>query len=169
MRSIPAWYRPCWRWSSPTGGVIRSRRCDGRRSRHGSRPASRPPGDSGWGRHGCGPAEGRGSSPQGTGRTTEGARRPDRDAQFHYINDQVQEFTGAGEPLISLDARMRELLGGLRGHGAGAEVDTVQQRGGGRGLVALVGARRRARISVVRHRGHHWRRSCTASLPQTGT
>lgn len=40
-----------------------------------------------------------GFSLQGTSRKTEGARHPDRDAQFHYINGQVQEFTGAGEPV----------------------------------------------------------------------
>lgn len=52
-----------------------------------------------------------GFSLQGTSRTTEGARHPDRDAQFHYINGQVQEFTGAGEPVISVDAKKKEVLG----------------------------------------------------------
>lgn len=52
-----------------------------------------------------------GFSLQGTSRTTEGARHPDRDAQFHYINGQVREFTGAGEPVISVDAKKKEVLG----------------------------------------------------------
>jgi len=52
-----------------------------------------------------------GFSLQGTSRTTEGARHPDRDAQFHHINGQVREFTGAGEPVISVDAKKKEVLG----------------------------------------------------------
>lgn len=52
-----------------------------------------------------------GFSLQGTNRTTEGARHPDRDAQFHYINGQIQEFTGAGDPVISVDAKKKEVLG----------------------------------------------------------
>src|SRR4029453_8728414 len=34
-----------------------------------------------------------GFSLQATSRTSEGARHPDRDGQFHYINDRVEEFT----------------------------------------------------------------------------
>lgn len=52
-----------------------------------------------------------GFSLQGTSRTTEGARHPDRDAQFHYISGRVQEFTGAGQPVISVDAKKKEVLG----------------------------------------------------------
>jgi hypothetical protein len=42
---------------------------------------------------------------QGTCRTTEGARHPDRDAQFRYVNDRVQEFTADGQPVISVDTK----------------------------------------------------------------
>ncbi|WP_405021744.1 ISAzo13 family transposase [Kitasatospora sp. NBC_00070] len=52
-----------------------------------------------------------GFSLQGTSRTTEGARHPDRDAQFHYINDRVKEFTAAGQPVISVDTKKKEVLG----------------------------------------------------------
>jgi Rhodopirellula transposase DDE domain len=52
-----------------------------------------------------------GFSLQGTSRTTEGARHPDRDAQFRYINDQVKEFTAAGQPVISVDTKKKEVLG----------------------------------------------------------
>jgi hypothetical protein len=45
-----------------------------------------------------------GFSLQGTSRTIEGARHPDRDAQFDYINDRAKEFTAVGEPVISVDA-----------------------------------------------------------------
>ena len=46
-----------------------------------------------------------GFSLQGTSRTTEGARHPDRDAQFRYINGQVKEFTAAGQPVLSVDTK----------------------------------------------------------------
>jgi hypothetical protein len=52
-----------------------------------------------------------GFSLQGTSRTTEGARHPDRDPQFRYINDQVKEFTAAGQPVISVDTKKKEVLG----------------------------------------------------------
>ena len=49
-----------------------------------------------------------GFSLQGTSRTTEGARHPDRDAQFHYINDQVKAYLADGQPVISVDAKKKE-------------------------------------------------------------
>ena len=68
-----------------------------------------------------------GFSLQGTSRTTEGARQPDRDAQFGYINAQVKEYTGAGQPVISVDAKKKEVLGeyaviGREWHRAGEPV-----------------------------------------------
>ncbi|MCC5474464.1 ISAzo13 family transposase [Streptomyces barringtoniae] len=59
-------------------------------------------------------------------RTIEGARHPDRDAQFRYINDRVCEFTQAGEPVISVDTK-KEVLGdyavaGREWHRAGQPV-----------------------------------------------
>jgi transposase len=52
-----------------------------------------------------------GFSLQATSRTSEGARHPDRDAQFHYINDRVEEFTAAGQPVVSVDTKKKEVLG----------------------------------------------------------
>jgi len=68
-----------------------------------------------------------GFSLQGTSRTTEGARHPDREAQFGYINAQVKEYTGAGQPVISVDAKKKEVLGeyaviGREWHRAGEPV-----------------------------------------------
>jgi hypothetical protein len=60
-----------------------------------------------------------GFSLQGTSRTTEGARHPDRDAQFRYSNGQVKEFTAAGQPVISVDTKNKEVLGEQRGGRAG--------------------------------------------------
>ncbi|MFJ2722600.1 ISAzo13 family transposase [Streptomyces sp. NPDC087437] len=59
-----------------------------------------------------------GFSLQGTSRTTEGARHPDRDAQFHYINDRIKEFTAAGQPVISVDTKKKEVLGNYAVAGA---------------------------------------------------
>jgi hypothetical protein len=52
-----------------------------------------------------------GFSLQATSRTSEGARHPDRDAQFRYINDRVEEFTAAGQPVVSVDTKKKEVLG----------------------------------------------------------
>ncbi len=52
-----------------------------------------------------------GFSLQGTSRTTEGARHPDRDAQFRYINAQVTAYLADGQPVISVDAKKKETLG----------------------------------------------------------
>src|SRR4029450_6842813 len=52
-----------------------------------------------------------GFSLQATSRTSEGARHPDRDGQFHYINDRVKEFTAAGQPVVSVDTKKKEVLG----------------------------------------------------------
>ncbi|MCH0563897.1 ISAzo13 family transposase [Streptomyces sp. MUM 2J] len=54
-----------------------------------------------------------GFSLQANAKTLEGDQHPDRDAQFHYINDQVKVFQAAGEPVISVDAKKKEMLGQL--------------------------------------------------------
>jgi hypothetical protein len=63
-----------------------------------------------------------GFSLQGTSRTTEGARHPDRDAQFHYINDQVKAFLADGQPVVSVDAKKKETLGATRSSEASGTV-----------------------------------------------
>src|SRR6202050_1794703 len=44
-------------------------------------------------------------------KTKEGGKHPDRDAQFEYINAKVHEFQAADQPVISIDAKKKELLG----------------------------------------------------------
>jgi Rhodopirellula transposase DDE domain len=44
-------------------------------------------------------------------KTKEGGKHPDRDAQFEYINAKVEEFHAADQPVISIDAKKKELLG----------------------------------------------------------
>ena len=48
---------------------------------------------------------------QGTRQTLEGAAHPDRDAQFRYINRCVKVFQRAGQPVISVEAKKKELIG----------------------------------------------------------
>ncbi|CAM5582954.1 ISAzo13 family transposase ISFsp13 [Streptomyces violaceorubidus] len=54
---------------------------------------------------------------RGAGGTTEGARHPDRDAQFRYVNSRVREFADAGQPVISVDARKAPTPGDRAGAG----------------------------------------------------
>ena len=54
---------------------------------------------------------------QANRKTREGASHPDRDAQFHYINDQVKAALAAGEPAISVDTKKKELVGDFKNGG----------------------------------------------------
>jgi hypothetical protein len=54
---------------------------------------------------------GLGYSRQGTRKTKEGASHPDRNAQFEYINQQVQAFQRRRQPVVSVDAKKKELVG----------------------------------------------------------
>src|SRR6266705_5210046 len=48
---------------------------------------------------------------QGTRKTLEGAAHPDRDAQFRYINRCVKVFQRSGQPVSSVDAKKKALVG----------------------------------------------------------
>jgi hypothetical protein len=52
-----------------------------------------------------------GFSLQGTRKRLEGAQHPDRDAQFRYINDLAGQYLAAGDPVISVDTKKKELVG----------------------------------------------------------
>jgi Rhodopirellula transposase DDE domain len=52
-----------------------------------------------------------GYSLQGTSKQKEGAQHVDRDAQFRYINDTAVAFMGENQPVISVDAKKKELIG----------------------------------------------------------
>jgi hypothetical protein len=58
-----------------------------------------------------------GFSLQGNSRVLEGADHPDRDAQFRYINDQVKAHHANGDPVISVDAKKKEQVGGYHQQG----------------------------------------------------
>jgi hypothetical protein len=52
-----------------------------------------------------------GYSLQGTSKQKEGRQHVDRDAQFGYINSTAGSFLRAGEPVISVDTKKKELVG----------------------------------------------------------
>src|SRR5690348_5214220 len=52
-----------------------------------------------------------GFSLQGNAKTLEGTRHPDQDAQFRYISEQARAHQGAGDPVISVDTKKKELIG----------------------------------------------------------
>jgi hypothetical protein len=41
----------------------------------------------------------------------EGTARPDRDGQFRYLHGLAAEFTTAGDPVISVDTKEKEMVG----------------------------------------------------------
>jgi transposase len=47
----------------------------------------------------------------------EGKQHPDRDAQFEYINAQVEAFQRDGQPVISVDTKKKELVGPFKNAG----------------------------------------------------
>ncbi len=58
-----------------------------------------------------------GYSLQGNRKNREGGSHPDRDAQFRYINRQVVRFQRAGQPVISVDTKKKELVGDFKNAG----------------------------------------------------
>jgi transposase len=58
-----------------------------------------------------------GYSLQANRKTIEGASHPDRNAQFEYINRQVRACVRAGDPVISIDTKKKELVGNFKNGG----------------------------------------------------
>jgi len=58
-----------------------------------------------------------GFSLQANVKVREGRQHPDRDAQFHHINATVKAALDAGEPVISVDTKNKELVGDFRNGG----------------------------------------------------
>jgi transposase len=52
-----------------------------------------------------------GFSLQGNAKTIEGKQHPDRDGQFRYINEQVKQHQAAGDPVVSVDTKKKEVVG----------------------------------------------------------
>jgi Rhodopirellula transposase DDE domain len=58
-----------------------------------------------------------GYSPGANQKTLEGSEHPDRNAQFEHLNGAVQQQLWAGEPVISVDTKKKELVGPFRNGG----------------------------------------------------
>jgi transposase len=61
-----------------------------------------------------------GYSLQATAKVVEGAQHPDRNEQFNYINRLAGERIAAGEPVVSVDCKKKELVNGRKAN-AGRE------------------------------------------------
>jgi transposase len=58
-----------------------------------------------------------GYSLQANRKTTEGSSHPDRNAQFEFINTRCLEQQAAGNPVISVDTKKKELVGDFKNGG----------------------------------------------------
>ncbi len=58
-----------------------------------------------------------GYSLQAPAKENEGAQHADRDAQFRHLNAQVEAHLGAGQPVISVDTKKKEVVGNLKNGG----------------------------------------------------
>jgi hypothetical protein len=59
-----------------------------------------------------------GFSRQHNRKTDEGSKHPDRNAQFEYISTQVAAALAAGQPVISVDTKKKELIGNYKNTGS---------------------------------------------------
>jgi hypothetical protein len=59
-----------------------------------------------------------GYSRQVNRKTKEGSRHPDRDGQFQHINRQITTLQAAGQPVISVDTKKKELIGEYKNGGS---------------------------------------------------
>ncbi|MFF5557286.1 ISAzo13 family transposase [[Kitasatospora] papulosa] len=58
-----------------------------------------------------------GFSLQANAKKLEGSQHPDRDAQFRYLNEQARNYRDAGQPVISVDTKKKELVGDFKNSG----------------------------------------------------
>jgi transposase len=54
---------------------------------------------------------------QSNQKTIEGAQHRDRNAQFNYLHDQIEDYLKAGQPVISVDTKKKELVGPFKNAG----------------------------------------------------
>ena len=76
---------------------------------------------------GCSPILG--FSLQGNTKVLEGNQHADRDAQFRYLHGQVTEHAAAGQPVISVDTKKKELVGDLQERWQGIPSDEITGTG----------------------------------------
>jgi hypothetical protein len=58
-----------------------------------------------------------GYSLQSNRKTREGGKHPDRNAQFEHINAKAKSFQKTGQPVVSVDAKKKELVGDFKNGG----------------------------------------------------
>lgn len=58
-----------------------------------------------------------GYSLQANTKVREGTNHPDRKIQFHYLNEQAETFLTQGLPVVSMDAKKKELVGEFKNPG----------------------------------------------------
>ena len=58
-----------------------------------------------------------GYSLQANRKTLDGPQHPDRDAQFRYINEQVRRCQELGQPAVTVDTKIKELVGDFKNGG----------------------------------------------------
>jgi hypothetical protein len=54
---------------------------------------------------------------QGNSKSKEGSDHPDRDAQFRHISETASLYLAAGDPVISVDTKKKELVGHFKNNG----------------------------------------------------
>ena len=64
-----------------------------------------------------------GYSLQANAKVTEGRQHPDRDAQFHYLNEMADTFIDDDQPVISVDTKKKELIGDYANGGSEWELE----------------------------------------------
>ncbi len=69
-----------------------------------------------------------GYSLQANAKVTEGRQHPDRDAQFHYLNEMADTFIDEDQPVISVDTKKKELIGDYANGSAEWEPEGQPQR-----------------------------------------
>jgi Rhodopirellula transposase DDE domain len=58
-----------------------------------------------------------GFSLQAMRKTLEGCQHPDRNSQFEHINEETKRFQAAGQPVVSVDTKKKELVGAYKNRG----------------------------------------------------
>src|SRR5260370_4159650 len=66
---------------------------------------------------------------QANPKTKEGDDHPDPNPQFEHINARVQQYIGRQQPVISVDTKMKELVGDFKNGGRGGMPNGKQQHG----------------------------------------
>jgi len=69
-----------------------------------------------------------GYSLQGNRKTREGDDHPDRDAQFVYINQAAERYLAAGDPVISVDTKKKELVGDFKNGGRAWRPNSLSEK-----------------------------------------